>query len=272
MKCNDRESKRLNLIIVSDGTGTTAESVATSVLLQFGGVEVIKQRFPFARSMVEVNRIMDRAEECSNAVLVHSLVSSDLRNLIKNRSEKTGIIEIDIMGAMMDRIGQILKKSPKRVPGLMRPYDEDYYAVAGSIEYTLRHDDGKNLDTLQEADLVILGVSRTGKTPTSIYLSSQKVKVANIPVILDMKLSSKVYKVKIPKVGFTIRPEKLFELRKTRAKNIPRMLNNYESLDHILEENEYCREVFERIPDLRKIDVTDRSIEETADWIKRNVL
>jgi regulator of PEP synthase PpsR (kinase-PPPase family) len=129
------------------------------------------------------------------------------------------------------------------------------------------------IETLDEADLIILGVSRTGKTPTSIYLSCRKLKVANVPVIHQVPLPATVAKAPAKKVGFHMSPDRLIQLRGERMRRMPSAnLPRYAKKNHVFEELEYCKRVFKKIPSLRVIDVTDRSIEEIAEWITRKVL
>ena len=158
-------------------------------------------------------------------------------------------------------------------PGIFRHEHEEMYLLAEAIHYTLSHDDGMGLETLDEADLIILGVSRTGKTPTSIFLSCRKLKVANIPIIHQVRLSSLVSKAHAKKVGFHMDPERLIQLRSERVRRMPSAnLPRYAKKAHVFEELEYCKKVFRKLPSLRVIDVTDRSIEEIAEWITHRVL
>lgn len=158
-------------------------------------------------------------------------------------------------------------------PGIFRHQDEEMYRLAGAIHYTLSHDDGMGLETLDEADVIILGVSRTGKTPTSIFLSCRKLRVANIPIIHQVPLAPAVLEVAAKKVGFHMSIDRLIQLRGERVRRMPSgRLPKYASRSHIMEEMRYCEQVFRKIPSLRTIDVTDRSIEEISEWITRQVL
>jgi regulator of PEP synthase PpsR (kinase-PPPase family) len=158
-------------------------------------------------------------------------------------------------------------------PGIFRHEQEEMYRLTEAIHYTLSHDDGMGLETVDQADLIILGVSRTGKTPTSIFLSCRKLKVANIPILYQDPVPPAVTKAPAKKVGFQMSADRLIQLRGERVRRMPSAhLPKYASKSHIMEELEYSKQVYRKIPSLRVIDVTDRSIEEISEWITRQVL
>lgn len=264
--------KKINIFVVSDGTGTTAESVLASVAVQFRGVEFDIRRFPFARSEEQLEEIIDQAPQ-GKCVIVFTLVSEDLRRLLVQRGQAKNLTVVDVMGPLISTFSGILRHAPKMKPGIFRHEQEEVYRLTGAIHYTLAHDDGMGLETLEEADLIILGVSRTGKTPTSIFLSCRKLKVANVPIIHQDPLPATVLKAPAKKVGFYMSPDRLIQLRGERMRRMPSgNLPRYAKEAHVFQELEYCKQVFRKIPSLRVIDVTDRSIEEIAEWITRKVL
>jgi regulator of PEP synthase PpsR (kinase-PPPase family) len=264
--------KRINIFVVSDGTGTTAESVLASVVVQFRGVEFDIRRFPFTRSEEQLEEIIDQAPQ-GKCVIVFTLVSEKLRQLLVQRGQAKNLTVVDVMGPLISTFSGILRHAPKMKPGIFRHEQEEMYRLTGAIHYTLSHDDGRGLETMDEAELIILGVSRTGKTPTSIYLSCRKLKVANIPVIHQVPLPDAVLKAPAKKVGFQMSADRLIQLRGERVRRMPSVsLPRYAKKAHIFVELEYCQQVFRKIPSLRVIDVTDRSIEEIAEWITRKVL
>jgi regulator of PEP synthase PpsR (kinase-PPPase family) len=264
--------KKINIFVVSDGTGTTAESVLASVAVQFRGVEFDVRRFPFTRTQEQLEEIIDQAPQ-GKCVIVFTLVAEDLGKILIERGQAKKLTVVDVMGPLISTFSDILRHAPKMKPGIFRHEQEEMYRLTGAIHYTLSHDDGMGLETLDEADLIILGVSRTGKTPTSIYLSCRKLKVANIPIIHPVPLSAMVSKAPAKKVGFQMSADRLIQLRGERVRrmssaNLPR----YAKKAHIFKELEYCQQLFRKLPSLRVIDVTDRSIEEIAEWITRKVL
>jgi regulator of PEP synthase PpsR (kinase-PPPase family) len=228
-------AKALNLFVVSDATGSTAEAVVTSVLVQFGSAESHIRRFPFVRTEEQVREIVELAPtgEC---IIVFTFVS------------------------------------PSRTPGAFRSQSDDFHMVTEAIHYTLRHDDGHGVDTLDQADLIILGISRTGKTPASIFLSCRKLKVANIPIVRNLPLPEVLATLSVPKVGFRMDLERQKQLRSERLGRHSTVIPQYSEPSHIFAEIEYCEKVYKRLPGIRLVDVTNLSIEETSDWITHNVL
>jgi len=191
-------------------------------------------------------------------------VSKELWDLIQREGKKQGLILFDLLGPLISKLNSIFNLMPVLKPGLLKHRHEEYLRLAEAIHYTLKHDDGLGIETIHEADLVILGVSRTLKTPTSIYLScTNGLKVANIPIILNVDIPKKIHRMNIRKVGFTINPERLCSIRKKRTKNLP----NYANLKSIHRELEYSYQIFRHIYGIQVIDVTNLSIEEIASKI-----
>ncbi len=263
----------LDIVVVSDATGATAEAVATSALVQFPGAETRVHRFPFTRTPEQVDAVFDAVGDADRMVVVFTLVSRELSDRLLARARRHDITAIDLLGPLMALFSGALNHAPSRTPGAFRGQSEDMFLATEAIHFTLRHDDGAGMDTIDEADLIILGVSRTGKTPTSIYLSCRKLKVANVPIIPDIPLASEVLRAPAAKVGFRIDLDRLVVLRGERfERRRLRQLPGYTDRRHIAAEVRYCDEVFRRIPGLATVDVTNRSIEETSDWITRKVL
>jgi len=262
----------LNIFVVSDATGATAEAVATSVLMQFSGAQARIRRFPFVRTVAEVQSLLAQAPE-RQCIIIFTVVSPDLRHAILTGGRARGLTVVDLIGPLMSIFAGALKHAPSQIPGIQSGEQAELRQVTEAIHFTLRHDDGRGLETLDQADVVILGVSRTGKTPTSIFLSCQKLKVANVPIIHPLPLPESVLAAPAKKVGFRIALERLVQVRgeRTQRMGVP-ALAGYTGEAAILRELEYCEDVYRRIPGLRTIDVTTRSVEEIAAWIKRHVL
>jgi hypothetical protein len=182
------------------------------------------------------------------------------------------ITVIDVISPLMDTFADILEAVPSRTPGVYRSETQESFLVTEAIHYTLKHDDGAGLETLDGADLIILGVSRTGKTPTSIFLSCRKLKVANVPIVLDHQLPREVIKAPVPKVGFRMEFERQVSLRADRMSRHLTRIPRYADRAHILAELEYADRLYRSIGGLRTVDVTNSSVEETSDWITHYVL
>jgi len=258
--------KRIHIFIVSDSTGATAEMVINAVLVQFKDVEPVFKKFPFIRTKEQIRAILIQAHEVKG-VVIYSLVSQQLRAWVRKEKRLMDIYALDLLGPILDRIRKQWDLTPLLEPGLLRGIGEESLRLAESIDFTLKHDDGQGVETLEKADILILGVSRTSKTPTSIYLScNEGLKVGNVPLIPDMRPPEKVFTLpKVQKIGFTISPERLAFIRQKRVK--------YGGMDYYLDEtmirNElaFSRRIFNQIKGLEIIDVTSSSIEEVASKI-----
>lgn len=258
--------KKIHVFIVSDATGMTAEMVISAVLVQFKEIEPIFKKFPYIKTKEQIKAILEQAE-AAQGIVVYSLVSHELRSWIRREKRKINVFIIDILGPPLERIGRMWNLIPTFSPGLLKRVGEESIRLAESIDFTLRHDDGQGIDTMDQADLILLGVSRTSKTPTSLYLScNNNLKVANVPIIQDMKPPEKVFSLhNIQKVGLTIAPERLAFIREKRLKYAG--TTDYLDISHIKKELEYSHRIFNKIKGIQVIDVTNSSIEEVANKI-----
>jgi len=264
--------KTLNVFIVSDATGATAESVLSSVLVQYKGVNFQIERFRFIKETAEIDAILTAAGRVKG-IVVFTLVSGRLRDHLLNEGKRKRLILMDVMGPLIKTFKDRLKLSPKMQAGAYRRPNVDMLPLTEAIEYTLNHDDGMNLDSLDEADLIIFGVSRTGKTPASIYLSCKGLKVANVPILPDLPLPRRAIRAPCRKVGFLIDPKRLVEIRSQRVRHLDYApMRGYVSRAAVFRELDFCKQQLNKIPLLFTIDITTRSIEETAEWITHNVL
>ncbi len=254
--------KKVHVFILSDSTGMTAERVISAVLVQFKQIKPIFKRFPYIKTKEQIETILARAEKLQ-AIVIYSLVSQKLRTWIYAEKRKRNVYNIDLLGPLLERVGRLWNMIPAFVPGLLKGLGEESFRLAESIDFTLKHDDGQGIETLRKADLIIIGVSRTSKTPTSLYLScNNNVKVANVPIILDVQPPKKIFTLKRPKVGFTIAPQKLAFIRQKRLDYAGS--TDYTDIASIRRELNYSHEIFGQINDLQVIDVTNSSIEEIA--------
>ncbi len=262
----------LSVSVVSDATGATAEAVLTSVLVQFGSATVNLQRFPFTRTVDAVEAIV-KATPRDHGIIVFTFVAAELSQAMVRLGQDHGLVVIDVLQPLMGFLSTALHSNPSQTPGVFRHQSEEAFKVTEAIHYTLKHDDGLGMDTLNQADLIILGVSRTGKTPTSIYLSCRKLRVANVPIISGVPLPPEVLRSWAPKVGFRLGVDRLSQLRARRAGRVRgREIPRYSDRSSIQEELDYCETIYRSIPGLFTVDVTDRSIEETSDWITHNAV
>ena len=258
--------KKVHVFIVSDATGLTAEMVISAVLVQFREIDPVLKKFPYIKTKEQIKEILKQAE-LAKGIVVYSLVSQELRSWIRREKRKTKVFIIDILGPLLERLGKMWNLIPTFNPGLLKRVSEESILLSESIDFTLRHDDGQGVDSLDHADLILLGVSRTSKTPTSLYLScNNNLKVANVPIIEGMKPPDQVFTPnKIQKVGLTIAPERLAFIREKRMKYAG--ATYYLDISHIKRELEYSHRIFNQVKGLQLIDVTNSSIEEVANKI-----
>lgn len=251
------------VLVLSDGTGMTAEVAVTAALVQFPDRSVQIRRWGGVQTILQVEEAVAEAARTS-AFLVYSLVAEDLRTTVANASRRHRVPTLDLLGPLLDSLTTYLKSRPVRTPGLFRKLHKDYYARIEALEFTVQHDDGQRPGDLPKADLVLVGVSRTSKTPLSIYLAGRGWKVANVPIILGINPPVELFGPKGRTVGLMVKPGRLLEYRRVRVRQLKVGLPiPYADPRHVRAELAYARQVFRR-GGFPIVDVTDKSLEETA--------
>ena len=253
------------IFVVSDGTGATAERVLRAALLQFGESEVNVQRFPKIRTESQVLDMVKQAAE-RRALVVHTLVSFNLRRVLYIEAVEHHIPVVDLFGTLMTQLETFLESIPQARPGLMQEADERYYERVDALDFAVKHDDGLGLATLGDADVVLVGISRTSKTPLSIYLAYRAFKVANIPVILGVDPPKELYEIDQTKVvGLVMNPERMVRVRSARLQRWgmtgPRQ---YADPEAVKKELAYSRRIFNDGHPWPVVNVTGKSVEEMA--------
>jgi len=252
------------VFVLSDSLGDTAEAVVLAAAAQFnaGGVDI--RKFGHVQTVEGIDRILEMAS-VENAVVVHTLVKPEMRDYAMKKASDLGITAVDILGPVMEAMSTITEADPKFEPGLKHRLDDDYFRRVEAIEFAVNADDGKNLSALPLADVVLIGVSRTSKTPVSLYLAQRGYRVANVPLIPELSPPKELMDVPRDKVvGLTLSPEKLARVRKQRLKSMGlKEDSSYADPGRILAELEYADKIFRDIG-CSIIDVTDKAIEETA--------
>ena len=258
----------IHIHIVSDATGIGTERLARAALVQFRkSLEPVFHRHPFVMSEQELERILDEAE-ANQGVLLYTMNDRRLRQCLDDAQYDRAVEFIDMLGPIMKRIGRKYRARPLLDSSLLaEALGAKELQLARAIDFTLAHDDGKGLETVDEADILILGVSRTSKTPTSIYLSSHYcLKVANIPLIDNIALPEKIVSLTRPHIiGLKILPEKLAHVRQNRFK--PGTVKNYYDINEIKRELAWAEDIFKGIEGIQVIDVTNRTVEEVSNKI-----
>ncbi len=267
MESNHQEE--VKIIIISDGTGETASLMTKAAVIQFSDREISFTRYKNIRTQVQIEAIFEDAAS-RHDLIVYTLVADELRKTTQDLSTKYKVPAIDLLGPLINTMAAFFEAAPKSQPGLTHSVNENYFKRIAAMEFTIYHDDGKALDGLDDADIVILGISRTSKTPLSMYLSMQGYKVLNIPLVQGIPLASEVYKTDQSKIiCLTIQAEVLHTIRKARLDRLgkdPRdhKNENYASMEHVLADIEYATGLFKQNRKWPVFDVSGKALEETA--------
>lgn len=267
----DRRTRRRHVFIVSDATGDTGEMVVRAALAQFQETQVHLERFGQVRSDEQIADIVRRAAAV-RGVLVYTMVSVELRQKIHQEALGMGVPTVDILGPILTRLSDYLELSPLSRPGLFRHLDQSYFKRLEAVDFTVAHDDGLGADTLGQAEIVIVGVSRTSKTPVSLYLSFRGWKVANVPLVGGLDPPRQLFEIDARRIlGFTIDPQQLKTLRLHREKRLRAgMLGAYVDGEAILREIEAANRLF-RSQGWPVLNVTSKAIEETSTEVMQTI-
>ncbi len=253
-----------HIFLVSDGTGETATRISKAALAQFKSANTVLTRHSNVRS-VEMIRDIVRDAERERALVIHTFAAAQLRNAMEESCQDRNVPHHDLLGPVIDGLEQVLGSSPSGKPGLLHEMDDDYFERMDALAYTVRHDDNRSAEDLQEADIVLVGLSRTSKTPLSIYLAQEGWRVANVPLVMGEELCTELTRVDPKRViGLMISAERLAEIRKARLSRLGTTDSSYADPKRIREELEFCRKIFAQHPDWMIVDVTGKSVEEIA--------
>ncbi|MBC2776280.1 pyruvate, water dikinase regulatory protein [Parasphingopyxis marina] len=255
---------RLHLHLISDSTGETLENIAKAGLAQFDDVETIKHFWPMVRSEGHIDRVLDDVGKQPGLVL-YTLVDHNVRRRLEMRCRAMGLPAVSALDPVIDALSRLLGMEAKERPGGQHTLDAAYFRRVEAIHYTIAHDDGVGAEDWDAADIVLAGVSRTSKTPTSIYLANRGYKVANVPLVPEAPPPDTLYRLKNPIiVGLTTSPDRLVQVRRNRLLT----LNQAPETDYVDEERVKAEVAFARRifadNEWPVIDVTRRSIEESA--------
>ncbi|WP_375396718.1 pyruvate, water dikinase regulatory protein [uncultured Sphingomonas sp.] len=255
---------RLHLHLLSDSTGETLENIAKAALAQYDGVETIRHFWPMVRSEPHLERILQEIAHNPGLVLF-TLVSGEMRRSLENRCGALGLPAIAPLDPVNDALSTLLGQAAKARPGRQHVLDAAYFARVEAIQYTIAHDDGVGFEEWEEADIILAGVSRTSKTPTSIYLANRGYKTANIPIVVVSPPPAALFALSNPKViGLTTSADRLIQVRRNRLLSLNQAIEtSYVEHEAVVREVAYARRMFAD-NGWPVIDVTRRSIEETA--------
>ena len=250
---------------MSDSTGETLDRIFLSLKSQFENFEYEKKEFAFVRTEQQIDKIIKECNEIENSLILYTIVETKLAKYIANQSQESNVPCFGILGNLILSFSKLLNQKAIHKPSAQHVLDDDYYKRIEAIQFTMSHDDGKKVDDINDADVILLGVSRTSKTPTSIYLANRGYKTINIPLVLDQKIPNRLMKNDSSNViGLVADPERLADIRRNRVAIMKNpKLKDYTNLDFIRKEVEDSKTLFKR-NNWPIIDVTRRSVEETA--------
>lgn len=266
-----------HLYIISDGTGETASALVKAALVHYSDKNMNIIRCKNVRTEPQIERLVDEAHE-KQGIIMYTVVSESLKRKIQEESAAKGLLAVDLLSplflALDSYFGVVANNDGiQKQAGALRVVDETYFKRISAIEYTVKHDDGKDLRDLDEADIILVGISRTSKTPLSIFLSHKGWKVANIPLVLGVDPPKELFEVDQRKVvGLLIDREKLSKIRRNRLEKFQQDKGgDYASLQQIHKEIEWATELYKKNKKWPVFDVTERALEETATEIVKVV-
>lgn len=265
------EKRKGTIYIISDGTGETAATMIRAALVQYQDAEINIVRSKNVRTESQVESVIADAFE-NQGIIIHTVVSSQLKQVIQEQSAAKGLLSVDLIGPLLQTLDEYFGGGPgQRSVGILRMVDDRYFKRIEAIEYTVKHDDGKCLTDLNEADIILVGISRTSKTPLSIFLSHKGWKVANIPLVLNSKLPKELFEVDQRKiVGLLIDTDSLSRIRRNRLEKFGQDPGGeYARISYIEKEIEYAQDLFRQNRRWPVFNVTERALEETAAEIVR---
>jgi [pyruvate, water dikinase]-phosphate phosphotransferase / [pyruvate, water dikinase] kinase len=255
------------LFIISDGTGRTADQIVKAALTQFEGREVVVNVRPNINTENEILSVVKEAK-LVEGIIVHTVVSKKLRNKILKFSKLYNVESIDIMGPLLAQLSNVLEIKPIEKPGLYHKLNKAYFQRIEAIEFAFRHDNGQKTDEFDKAEIILLGVSRTFKTPLSIYLANKGWLVANVQITKGIAFPEILVGLSPEKVFcLTTYATKLIQLRSYRDEHLGGIVGNYVDFKSVQQELNYANSIFQLHPEWELINVADKPLEEIASEI-----
>lgn len=253
-----------NIFVVSDGTGETATKMSKAALVQFKPAAATLTRFSNVRTVGAIRDLVKEAES-RRALVVHTFASHRLREALADTCEQRNVPHHDLIGRLFEKLEQFIGSPPTQKPGLMHQVDDEYFERLDALSYTLKHDDVSDPEDLDRADVILVGPSRTSKTPLSIYLAQEGWRVANIPLVHGEEPPKSLDRANPARVvALTISPDRLVEMRSARISRLGAEESRYAHPESVREELENAKRVFDRHPGWLVLDVTGKSVEEVA--------
>ncbi len=254
------------IYLISDSTGETLDRIFLALKAQFKNIEYKVHSYSFTRTENQILKILEDAKKNANSVILYTIVDNNLAKYLANVSDEKKIPCFGVLGNLILNFSKILNQKASHEPSGQHALNDEYYERIEAIQFTMNHDDGNLINDIDKSDIVLIGVSRTSKTPTSIYLANKGFKTSNIPLVNENSLPKKLKDN--PKltcvIGLNTEPERLVELRKNRMNSLKETENkNYTSIENIKQETMDAKKTFQKYK-WPSIDVTRKSVEETA--------
>ena len=259
-------SNTYQIYLISDSTGETLDRIFLALKAQFKNIEYKVHSYSFTRTENQILKILDDAKKNENSVILYTIVDNNLAKYLANVSDKKKIPCFGVLGNLILNFSKILNQKASHEPSGQHVLNEEYYDRIEAIQFTMNHDDGNLLNDIEKSDIILVGVSRTSKTPTSIYLANKGYKTSNIPLVNENSLPKKLREN--PQItcviGLNTEPERLVDLRKNRMSSLKETENTkYTSIENIKKEIIDAKKTFQKYR-WPSIDVTRKSVEETA--------
>ena len=259
-------SNTYQIYLISDSTGETLERIFLALKAQFKNIEYKIHSYSFTRTENQILKILEDAKKNENSVILYTIVDNNLAKYLANVSDEKKIPCFGVLGNLILNFSKILNQKASHEPSGQHELNEEYYERIEAIQFTMNHDDGNSINDIEKSDIILIGVSRTSKTPTSIYLANKGFKTSNIPLVNNNSLPKKLKDN--PQltcvIGLNTEPERLVDIRKNRMHSLKENNNkNYISIENIKKEIQNAKETFRKYK-WPTIDITRKSVEETA--------
>ena len=255
-----------DIYLISDSTGETLERIFLAIKAQFKNFDYKTHFYSFTRTENQISKILEASDKKTNSIVLYTIVENKLAKHLSDECNKKNIPCFGILGDLIISFSKLLDQKALNVPSRQHIMDDEYYKKIEAIQFTMNHDDGNSVEDIEKSDIILLGVSRTSKTPTSIYLANKGMKISNIPLVNENSVPDILKKEPQKKcvVGLTAEPDRLVDLRKNRMQSIKdNESTEYTNLDIVQKEMEDARKLFQKYK-WPSIDVTRKSVEETA--------
>ncbi len=254
------------IYLISDSTGETIDRIFLATKAQFQDFNYENHQYSFTRTENQILKILELSKKNQNSIILYTIIDKDLANFLEKEASKLKIPCFGVLGNLVENFSKIIKQTATHIPSAQYTLNDEYYQKIEAIQFTMNHDDGNSLDDVEKSDIILLGVSRTSKTPTAIYLANRGFKTSNIPMVNENSVPEFLKKNPNKKcvVGLTLEPKRLTEVRKNRMNSLKEEHSiDYTNYEKIETEIKNAKNTFKKYQ-WPVVDVTRKSVEETA--------